>query len=139
MIDIDDIDSSFCHWLAGFIDGEATFAIDAVGRRYQCRMALSLRSDDRAILEQIRDRTGLGTIYEWTTRANPAVKWSVASRRDTWHLAILLQRYPLRSKKKHDFEIWSQAVMESRLHHLVRDDKLIADLKSKLQDGRKFA
>jgi len=76
------------------------------------RFALLLRADDRPVLEEIVERTGLGHVagpYA-TSRGRPAVRWLVSSKADSAALCRLLDAHPLRSRKRHDYEVWRRAV-----------------------------
>lgn len=107
------IDDAFGHWLAGFIDGEGHFAIrrDKSGH-FSCAFQLALRCDDEAILREIHERTGLGTLGRRLTggRSRAQAVWRVSSKGDCLALSGLLQRFPLRAKKAYDLDIWSRAV-----------------------------
>lgn len=107
------VNDGFGHWLAGFVDGEGHFGILSKGAHaYACRFSVSLRSDDLAILEECQQRTGLGSIYRRPQRAGarPCAVWTVASHQHCDALAAVFRRYPLRSKKARDFEVWCRAL-----------------------------
>ena len=111
------IDVAFGHWLAGFIDGEGCFYITTnANQPGWCRpkFALGLRCDDRPVIESIR-RTlgGLGTIHEYEPKSTSKrkVHWTISSQTDCEALCVLLDAYPLRSKKQKDYAIWSKAVI----------------------------
>jgi hypothetical protein len=109
------MDDSFGHWFAGFVDGEGCFAIQAVGPRLSsrvCMFVIGLRSDDRAVLEEIQAQTGLGKIYDSPGRktTKPYSRWCVQTQPEVMSLVEVFERYPLRSKKARDFEYWKQAV-----------------------------
>lgn len=76
-------------------------------------MDLSLRDDDSAILEEVAQRTGMGSINARSRKAgsNPQKRWRVRGKKDRQILIDLLDRYPLRSKKKRDFLLWREAVL----------------------------
>jgi hypothetical protein len=108
----------FGYWLAGLIDGEGSFQITCWQDRRgwtQRRVffALDLRADDRPMLETIIEETGLGRIEvrnDQRPNHNPICKWIVVRRDECVRLAELLDRYPLRSKKRRDFETWREAL-----------------------------
>lgn len=104
------VDPGFGHWLAGFVDGEGCFTIISSRRQASliCRFSLGLRSDDAPILREACERTGLGRVY----RAGDGrmATWIVATQADLIALVELFEKYPLRAKKKRDFEIWARAV-----------------------------
>jgi hypothetical protein len=107
-------DDGFFHWLAGFIDGEGCFRIqkEKRGGYYACQFSLKLRDDDRAILNECVCRTGAGIVHRMAAyrTSKPGVRWAIQSRADCWKLATILDRYPLRAKKAHEYAIWRQAL-----------------------------
>lgn len=117
------MDDAFGHWLAGFIDGEGTFAINRqnVGREqstYGCKLIVKLRDDDAPILEEIREKTGAGTICRKGPGSdgrtnNAQAAWQVQSRGDCLRMVEILDRYPLRAKKSRDYAVWREAVLAS--------------------------
>lgn len=115
---LDSIDPGFGYWLSGFVDGEGCFSIHHQKRTDSCMAALTiaLRDDDAAILYEIRDALGLGLIYHNKPRqvgpSKPQVRWDVHRKADVLQLVALFDRYPLRAKKKRDYEIWRRAVLE---------------------------
>ena len=114
------MEPAFGHWLAGFIDGEGCFIIAPKKRldyvTYAPEFSLSLRSDDRAILEEMQRRTAIGRLYERRATATHAgaTTWKIQSKADCLVLVGLLDRFPLRAKKADDYAIWRKAVA---LHH----------------------
>jgi hypothetical protein len=75
-------------------------------------MSLNQRADDADLLCDIVRVTGLGRLYAVPARrrSHPQVVWSVASKLECRELARLLQRYPLRGRKRREFAVWSAAV-----------------------------
>lgn len=112
------MEDPFGHWLAGFMDGEACFYIRSDHRtgKHQCGMRVALRDDDAAIIERIHAETGIGNVTrsDWHARQRPTnrpqANWTISSRADCVRLVELLRRFPLRSKKARDFEVWARAV-----------------------------
>lgn len=117
------IDDVWRGWFVGFTDGEGSFQIDERSHcspraNYHCHFTIALRDDDRAILEEIRDTLGIGTIYDKSDRSTltrkrrPQVEYRVSIINECAELVKLFDKYPLRAKKQRDFEIWKQAVVE---------------------------
>jgi hypothetical protein len=83
-------------------------------RRYRPHFALGVRYDDASILHEIVARTGVGKIYMSRNEVRPnrhnTATWQVTRKDDLAQLVSLLSRYPLRAKKRRDFEIWQDAV-----------------------------
>jgi hypothetical protein len=139
------VDDAFGHWLAGFMDGEGSFGIAGGNTRgsYHCTACVKLRGDDRAILEEIVERTGIGSVrYQPNTqRTHPQYAWLVHNRAGCLALIELLDRYPLRAKKARDYAIWREAVIDwsaPRARRSGRDWGRMAALKVALEAGRKF-
>lgn len=113
------IASSFGHWLAGFIDGEGCFYITtttpaaAAPGALRPKFVLSLRADDRRVIETAREQLGgLGRIdeYEPSSPGKRTVRWSIQAQADLESLCAVLDAHPLRSKKSNDYLIWREAV-----------------------------
>lgn len=147
-------DDAFGHWFAGFFDGEGSFGIYPAnvkrGRAsgWRCLAKISLRADDRPILEEITAKIGLGWIYldkKGTAAAaagrNPNVGWFVQNRVSCMALVDVFERYPLRAKKAADFEVWARAVREwvsSPLGAKGRDWAAMESLADELRSGREY-
>ena len=145
------IDDSFGHWLAGFSDGEGCFFVTRVtstngnpnNRTWpNARFDIGLRADDRAILEEIRRRLGMGRIYRHNS--NPqrskemtALHFSVFRIGDCLALVELFEKYPLRAKKRDQFEVWREAVREIAKGR-GRSDERIDELKARLTALRRY-
>lgn len=110
------MNDAFGYWLSGFIDGEGCFSISKRTNveRYLPRFDLYLRFDDREIIEEIHSTLGMGSVNVRKGRSlsNPCVGWHVSSKKDMLSFCEIVNRFPLRAKKKHDYAIWEQAVRE---------------------------
>lgn len=145
-------DDAFGHWLAGFIDGEGCFRIQCglSHRRfpsYVCTFSLKQRDDDASLLAAIAERTGIGGIREDRARpggSKPCVIWRVESKADTMGLVRLLDRYPLRSRKRRDYAIWREAVLyrardrRGNRWHGQRDWQPMAEFKRRIEEARAY-
>ena len=101
-------------WLAGFIDGEGCFSIAASGNGYRCDFIVKLRADDGDLLCWLRDELDLGTVRTGehsNPNASPYARWVVSSKRELVRLTEILDWFPLRSKKMHDYAVWREAVI----------------------------
>lgn len=117
-LDIDlDIPDWFGYWFAGLADGESHFCLnpkEVDGRRnINCYVSIALRSDDIAVLELILETLRIGRLYRqkgWKT-GHDLIVWKVQRCGDLKHVIVpLLEKYPLRSKKCREFELWKKAV-----------------------------
>src|ERR1035438_7101973 len=85
----------FGHWLAGFIDGEGSFAITHKpvpgSGKFACSLTIGLRDDDEPVLREIMEWTGVGRLYHRPrgARGHPAALWIVQSRPDCVRMVIL--------------------------------------------------
>lgn len=129
------------HWLAGLIDGEGSFNIRArKGTSPCCTLTVQLRADDRPILEEIRQKTGLGRLEDVSQSGTsaPGVRWAVTRKGDAQALVALLDKYPLRTKKRRDYATWREAVLlHSNTPRGAVTQKLIP-LKTRLEEGRSY-
>lgn len=135
-------DPSFGHWFAGFADGEGCFIIARGGRNntsFCCAFIIGLRVDDLAVVETLREVTGVGAVHVYgpyassqRAGAKPQARWDVGNRADCLKLRDIFDRYPLRSKKAGDFAIWREAVQcwaeqdwarMSELHDAIRENR----------------
>lgn len=146
---VEDLDhDGFGHYMAGFLDGEASFVIARVNSGFTCRMQVKLRDDDAAILFALRDRTGLGLVrpekvYQRSDRGSmrnthPQMTWIVGNKADCAMLVRLLERYPLRAKKRQDFEVWRLAVRERAVKRHRGGWETMAALHAQLAAGRQY-
>lgn len=108
------IDASFGNWLAGFIDGEGCFFIanDSSRGVYRPRFSIALRVDDEPIIQEIKTRTGIGTIHRYTASSTNrlCIRWMLQAQKDCEELVKILEEHPLRAKKRSDFETWKLCV-----------------------------
>jgi hypothetical protein len=108
------LSSSEAHALAGFVDAEGSFAISPNnhGRTWSCCLAVAVRLDDADVLTDLCRVTGLGRVTTKPARrtSRPQAEWRVASKRECAELTGILRDFPLRARKRRDFEIWARAV-----------------------------
>lgn len=109
--------------LAGAIDGEGSFNIirRAKGKAYGCLFALGLRADDEEFVRLLRSWAGeIGNVYiarrnpknelKHPRNSKPVAMWVVTRPDDCRRLAAILDEFPLRSKKRRDYEVWREAL-----------------------------
>lgn len=115
------MNKDFGFWFSGLCDGEACFGLRSANGKHTYpvpRFDLTLRDDDTPMLDMIQGTLGFGKVYarKTTGYVNPQgykskglstyVVWNKA---DCKVLADFLRQFPLRSKKKRDFELWAEA------------------------------
>jgi hypothetical protein len=104
--------ASDSHALAGFIDAEGSFVIapNNGGTTWSCCMTLALRLDDADVLRDLCRCLGRISLTRAQRGSRPQARWKITSKRECMQLTRLLRRFPLRARKRRDFEIWSEAV-----------------------------
>jgi len=115
------------HALAGFLDAEGCFHIRSNnrGRTWSCTMSVAVRLDDGDVLVDLCRSTGLGRVCTKRAhgRSRPQARWCIASKRECAELVRILRRFPLRARKRRDFDIWARAVDRwSAVAYDARDD-----------------
>ncbi|ADU15949.1 methyltransferase [Mycobacterium phage Taj] len=139
-------DAGFAYWLAGLIDGEGCFTIKAHTRgTHAPSFAIKLRADDAAVLEHARRTLGAGTVtIERRAEGNDMARWVVGDKAGCQRLVDLLDKYPLRAKKRIDYWTWREAVCEwtgrgrGNRWHGAADNERMAALRERLMSGRAY-
>ena len=112
------MDTNFGHYICGFVDGEGYFGIlkpSGSSIQYGTQFVVRLRSDDAEILHCIRRALGgLGDVivHRPDKAGGKYVTWRVLRINDQVKLIDFFEQFPLRAKKKKDYEIWKLAVLE---------------------------
>lgn len=141
---LDDLDPQFCHWLAGQVDGEGSFQLKSKRHIWWLELTISLRADDRPMLQMIQEQLGRGHCYPHPVAkgANPhshlRYMLRFANATDTRFIVALFERYPLRSKKRRDFELWAEARKELDKPPLARDLRHLKHLARAIREVRKY-
>jgi hypothetical protein len=116
------------NYVVGFVDGEGCFSItlNKNGDRLpEVRLIfeIELREDDEPILREIQELLACGNIYrleyERYAKWRPHVKLKVSNFTDISQKIIpFFNRYPLRAKKRFDFEKFCQVadLIKSKQH-----------------------
>lgn len=126
-----DISESDGHWLAGISDGEACFSFGTRNRRltrYTGKIfrsinflfKINLRADDLATLNTVQKILGgIGSIHHDNRKraswkgvlcdGHPQYVFRVGSKDQIARVVDVFRRFPLRSKKRRDFELWAKA------------------------------
>lgn len=136
-------------WFAGLTDGEGSFSITKRNNKslcanYQCRFDIRLRDDDRAILEEIRDTLGIGNIYDVSAgtgpggNGRPLASFVVTAINDCAALVRFFDKYPLKSKKRRDYEIWQETVIELQRPVDCRDPDMLEYYFQMIKEVRRY-
>jgi hypothetical protein len=132
------------NYVSGLVDGEGFFTV-TISERHRTarfRFGMNLRTDDKAILIWLQSYFDAGEIYD-TKRFNPLSCFNCnglyyALSRIIPHF----NNYPLRAKKKMDFELWAKMVqLQSKYYRISMADadwRLMLSLHSTLMLCRKF-
>jgi hypothetical protein len=129
------MDDGFGHWFAGFTDGEGCFFIG----QYTPRFTLGLRADDWQVLEYTRQQLGIGMLRRrpGTKKSKPSAVFEVWRPQEQLVLVDLFERFPLRAKKRHQFEVWCTAVREAAKGRL-KDKSVINNCRRRLATLRVY-
>jgi hypothetical protein len=142
--ELDDCTGGF---LAGFLEGEASFLISkqAQNTNHRTSAKVNLRDDDAPLLHELSAQTGLGKISRLPARASskPQACWTIGSKSDCLRLVQILERFPLRGHKAGDADLWSAAVRwwtggDPGTTHRYRDWEPMIYLKARLLERRRI-
>lgn len=101
-------------WFSGFFDGEGSFLAYWAGKTYNFGISVTLRDDDSDVLETINHYLP-GKLYRKPriNTSNPQVNWRIHTLKSLQETIVpLFEKYPLKSKKHQEFEIWKSIVLE---------------------------
>lgn len=107
------------------------------------RFEITLRADDVATLDLIRDTLDIGNVHEHSSASKirpntkPAVRYAVWRVGECLDIVDLFTCFPLRAKKAHQFDIWSCGVQEIA-RGAFRDDALIDACRTELAQARVY-
>jgi hypothetical protein len=141
------LEPMFGAFMAGFIEGEATFGIRKQPRNtnHSCYMTLKVRDDDAELLRDFAKTTRIGTVTNSPARctSQPQASWNVGAKADCVRLVSLLMEYPLRGRKGRDFAIWAAAVDwwvgdDATIRRKGRDWTPMIYLKRRLSDSKRY-
>lgn len=132
---------SFYNWLTGFIDGEGHFGLYKNGKySVLAQFNLKVRDDDSEMIELIEQQLGFGRIHRLYAKkyvtysarggSRPQIGFQVTKIEDCLKLISILDQHPLRSKKRRDYVIWREAVIEMSQNGSRRSEKLDLLMKS---------
>ena len=97
-------------FVTGFTDGEGSFGIyftkysqSRAGYFIQPNFQITLHKKDYALLKEIKNFFGIGSIYQ---DGNTLVKYSVRSLKDLGIIIKHFKKYQLHTQKRADFELF---------------------------------
>ena len=109
------------NYIAGFVDGEGCFALKfrrdvrhdrknkPVYFYWDIEFAIMLKSNDAEILEKIKNTLECGIVGNVNKRGT--IRYAVNDLDDLSDKIVpFFQKYPLMAKKRHDFELWKEAI-----------------------------
>lgn len=132
-----ELEPKWASWFTGLVDGEGCFYIGNDG----CQFLINMRADDDELLKMIRDVLGFGRIHyvRDTSTAyairRPACRFEVSRKQDCIQITHIFDRFPLRSRKARDFEVWREAVIA---HQAGARPSSLAIYKARLSEVRKY-
>jgi hypothetical protein len=101
-------------FVSGFAQAEGHFGVyeQNAGQSVACVFDLRVRDDDAALVEWLRQLTGLGAIYPVPARQTsaPQSRWVIRRRSELQLLIGFLRRNPMYGRKAAEFEAWTVAV-----------------------------
>lgn len=120
-----EVSDEFGWMMGGYTVAEASFLAHICKakkdrtRELVLAYAVTVRSDDRAGLEYIRDTLGVGRIYDRAARpkgaiaSKPTSRYDIRRIGDLYHIIVpLFEKYPLPQawRKAREFDVWKQLV-----------------------------
>ena len=133
-------DPRWLSWFSGLVDGEGCFLIGRVQvPYYEVKFVINMRADDRPMLEEIKNTLGFGRLaYRQRGKiGHPTVAFEVSKATDLLKLVRLFDEYPLRSRKRRDYEVWRVAVLLRQTRKNARDVH-VEELLRELRTTREF-
>jgi len=144
------LDPLWCAWFSGWIDGEGCFMsrVKKVGLGISPILRVGVRNDDADLLVYVKNTIKCGLIihsdkqYERDKgkNARDAIEWRCVDFGACRHILIpLFDEYPLHSKKKHDYVIWRELVIDLyEGKHLNGGHDRCFDLCRQLSNAKKY-
>ena len=122
----------FCHYIAGFVDGEGTFHVGIhkrkqlkLGWQVYCEFHVSQHRDKASVLDMIKEVFGCGYIKENHPGSNRdhTMVYVVRNQQDLIEKVVpFFRKYTIVSPKQIDFEKFANVVeMVGRKEHLSKE------------------
>lgn len=134
------VTAEWASWFSGLVDGEGCFIIYRVGGKYHsASFIINMRADDRPMLEEIKRTLGFGAVHRRRRQrtGNDTHAYHVSGAKKMLALVRLFDQYPLRSRKRRDYEVWRTFVL---LHASPKNatDPRLAELFDEIKQARRF-
>lgn len=103
-------------YVTGFSDGEAAFTYSKARKGLSLYFAIKVNSEERKLIEQIRDFFGVGKIYEvkptppraYSGFTGAAVYYRITKIDELDRIVQHFDKYPLHGKKLESYQIWRE-------------------------------
>lgn len=141
---LSELDPEFCSWFAGLVDGEGSLQIKNQKNHYWLEFTITMRDDEKQMLDSIRDEFGSGKCYKHrnvsstVNNSRPRYMFRMHNSNDTRFLVNLFSQYPLRSKKYQVYKIWAEARKELDKPLLKRDQDYLEYLYKAIREARAY-
>ena len=93
-----------------------------------------MRADDRPMLEEIKKTLGFGYIKRKNYAGrNPMTEFTVSHRKELLALVRLFDQFPLKSRKRNDYQVWRTYVILHQSRKKAMDlhvEQLLGDIRS---------
>lgn len=146
------LEPDWCAWFTGWVDGEGSFgssAINNTGRGIYGVLKIEVRSDDAPLIYNVENILQCGSISlchqnpdtkSYSPNRETSIRWQCNDIGACRHILIpLFDKFPLRSKKRRDYEIWRKLIIAiSEKHHLGGNRDYVLDLCGQLQDVKRY-
>lgn len=120
-----DIADSFGYWFSGYFDGEGCLYTSTCKTKYgigrRIGLQISCRIDDFEILKAIQETLNVGKFWISPPRnnANAVAHWRCEDAKSLGEIILpLLDTYPLRSKKRREYELWRGLAVEQYIRSM---------------------
>lgn len=129
------------YFVTGFTDGEGCFLINVrpnpkmkIGYSIELVFKISLHLKDRALVENLRNYFGVGTV---TIIKSDCIQYWVGSLKDLQVIINHFDNYPLISQKWSDYQLFKQVInlMKSKEHLTLEGIQKIVSIKAVLNKG----
>jgi len=108
------------YYIAGFVDGEGCFGLQfrkdvrherrgsPVYYSWKAQFTITARKDEQELFERIKNVFGCGNVYKELDRE---IHYCVSNADDLKNIiSPFFKKYHLQGKKKHDFDLWAEAI-----------------------------